>query len=819
MINIFNVSITDRINISSNYNFDRNLNVIITNINNVELYRTTFPFIKNINYWISMSHLDNIIINIVDDNTLLYSYKNSINDDYKDDFAYITCGDIYYMDLIEKLVISLLNVSNKKIIVYGINCKVPFDYPNLIKRELIIPIKTIHDKWFWKQQSCIESLKENYKNYIWLDGDIIANINIDNLSNHFDQIENYPICEIHIHDEQIMHKSNGETISMCENISKHFNTKRKILKKDLHACCFVYNYNCKWYFEEILNLYHSIYEQGLYDKLLKWNDECLHNFMNTKYNFTKTLPLSNLSLLCKHSKYDYNDKILKVFYSYWNESSPNNFGERYGWSYVPENKNQILYFHENKNLKYADEMINFIKMKKNNSFNTSRYFYINKYKTFNFEDRNLNADDELKNLINKYDECYKYEYKDIINIEPNDVIVDIGANIGFFERFCNLKMASKIICFEPSTEKFRLLKLNSDKNSILFNSNVTDITNNYIIDDKNINDYNINYLFDSLLIDKIDFLKIDSKGYEKLILNNISDINLNKINKISIKWYNDNNNDKDDIMNFYTSKGFDVFVNDLNDTIMIYIYKKKINLENKNNNIINLDKSIKRAISFSIYGNLPKYTIGLLKNLELVEKIYPDWLVYIYYNNTVPYNIIEECKKYSFVRLFDMTNVNIPGMFWRFLPNDVERFISRDTDSRLSMREKYAVDEWIESNKTLHIMRDHPKWHNIKIFGGMFGLIVNEDLKIKIENWLIDKDKSTFNRGGDVEFLNTLYFRYLVKKDIIAHDSYFLNNYPYSKPFPTKLENYRFVGEIFDENDNRQEHYLDWIDKIESNFD
>ena len=66
------------------------------------------------------------------------------------------------MDLIEKLVISLLNVSSKKIIVYGINCKIPFDYPNLIKRELILPIKTIHDKWFWKQQVCIESLKENF---------------------------------------------------------------------------------------------------------------------------------------------------------------------------------------------------------------------------------------------------------------------------------------------------------------------------------------------------------------------------------------------------------------------------------------------------------------------------------------------------------------------------------------------------------------------------------------------------------------------------------------------------------------------------------
>jgi hypothetical protein len=42
------------------------------------------------------------------------------------------------------------------------------------------------------------------------------------------------------------------------------------------------------------------------------------------------------------------------------------------------------------------------------------------------------------------------------------------------------------------------------------------------------------------------------------------------------------------------------------------------------------------------------------------------------------------------------------SMMWRFTAcddDDVEMFISRDTDSRLSIREKEAVDEWIESGK------------------------------------------------------------------------------------------------------------------------
>ena len=474
---------------------------------------------------------------------------------YLNDFVYITCGDLYYMDLIEKLVISLLNVSNRKIIVYGINCKVPFDYPNLIKREFVSPIKTVHDKWFWKQQTCIEVMNEKYDNYVWLDGDIIANINIDTISNYFSQIENYPIGEIHVQDEQII-RSSTDVQFMGEKICKHFGITRKVIPKDLHACFFVFNSNCKWFFEEILDLYHSIYSQGLYDELLAWNDESLHNFMHSKYKFTKTLPLSNLSLLCEHTKYVSNPKVLRLFYGYWNENSPNNFDELWGWSYVPKDKNQILYFHENKNLNDANEMIEFIKMKKNNSFNNSKWFFIDKYKIDNFEKNRTNSF-----LIHKYDECKSYEYKEKINIDSGDIVLDISADIGFFERYCYLKNASKIICFEPNIDKFQLLKLNASENTLLFNEEIS----------------NINYLFESGIVNKIDFIKIDNRDKEEIILKNITDINLSKINKISIKWYNFNSLDQkynDEFIEYYLKRGFNCWVNlDVNET-RLYFYKK-----------------------------------------------------------------------------------------------------------------------------------------------------------------------------------------------------------------------------------------------------
>ena len=129
-----------------------------------------------------------------------------------EDFVYITCCDLYYMDITEKLVISLLNTSSRKIIVYGINCKIPFDYPNMIKKEYYSPVISIYDKWYWKQQVCIESLKENYDNYVWVDSDIICNNNIDTISEYFPQIDNYPISNIHVQNDHFSFDKNVNKI-------------------------------------------------------------------------------------------------------------------------------------------------------------------------------------------------------------------------------------------------------------------------------------------------------------------------------------------------------------------------------------------------------------------------------------------------------------------------------------------------------------------------------------------------------------------------------------------------------------------------------
>jgi hypothetical protein len=223
---------------------------------------------------------------------------------------------------------------------------------------------------------------------------------------------------------------------------------------------------------------------------------------------------------------------------------------------------------------------------------------------------------------------------------------------------------------------------------------------------------------------------------------------------------------------------------------------------------------MKAVISFSVYGTDPKYTLGMLKNIELANYIYPNWLVYVYHSG-IPSEILEQYKKYSYVTTFDMSDSKLPGMFWRFLPES-DIFISRDSDSRLSQREKSAVDEWIFSGKSFHVMRDHPAHNVIVVPGGMFGINklsgnVNVDMKQTIEKWLSDVSDQ-HNYGVDQIFLRGLYSFYYGRDDIMIHDS--IGSFgDRSKPIPAKLDKmYHFVGEVYDEFDNRREdHIQDWI--------
>jgi hypothetical protein len=216
---------------------------------------------------------------------------------------------------------------------------------------------------------------------------------------------------------------------------------------------------------------------------------------------------------------------------------------------------------------------------------------------------------------------------------------------------------------------------------------------------------------------------------------------------------------------------------------------------------------MKKIISFSLWGDNPKYTIGAIRNAELTPIIFPSWTSRFYCGKSVPNDIIKTLASLPDTEVIMMdVDGDWTGMFWRFYAcEDSDIMLSRDTDSRLSSREKLAVDEWLESDKDFHIMRDHP-YHNTEILGGMWG----------VRNGLLNNIKSLINeyvKGDfwqvDQNFLKQIIYPIVVDKSFI-HDSYLSYNIN-SKKFPSERINREFVGDVFDENENRHPDYYKFI--------
>ena len=208
-----------------------------------------------------------------------------------------------------------------------------------------------------------------------------------------------------------------------------------------------------------------------------------------------------------------------------------------------------------------------------------------------------------------------------------------------------------------------------------------------------------------------------------------------------------------------------------------------------------------RVISYGLYGADPRYTVGVVRNAQLAPLVYPGWRVRVYLDNTVPAAVRAELKSLN-VELQTMggdgMGGGIGGMFWRFLvaaDAGVDRFIVRDCDSRLNPRERLAVEEWIQSGKRVHTLRDHPN-HDRPLNGGMWGgvKLAVADMATLVRKW---SNREAYM--GDLDFLNQqVWPRADVKGSQLGHDAYTCTKHPNSRPFPSRRPaDYQHVGQVF----------------------
>lgn len=191
------------------------------------------------------------------------------------------------------------------------------------------------------------------------------------------------------------------------------------------------------------------------------------------------------------------------------------------------------------------------------------------------------------------------------------------------------------------------------------------------------------------------------------------------------------------------------------------------------------------VISFSLFGDNPRYCETAILNCRRASELLPNWVCRFYCDETVPTRVVQRLSEAGgeIVILPPEDRNAIPKLLWRFLVNDdesVRRYLVRDADSLITVREAAAVRAWLNSDSWFHLLRDYYTHYELMLaglWGGCTGVIPS------IRDEIID-----FLAHGTYKsaFVDQHFLRYriwpTVRQSVLIHDSQF--SFFNSLPFP-----------------------------------
>ena len=206
-------------------------------------------------------------------------------------------------------------------------------------------------------------------------------------------------------------------------------------------------------------------------------------------------------------------------------------------------------------------------------------------------------------LIEMVDEIFRvgvYTPSDL-PIEPDDVVVDIGANIGVFAIYAARKTRNTVFAFEPSPINAEFLRKNTEANGFhniaVHNLAVSDrcgtekfalakIGGGHLLSDRSaegeLDDYvevsttTLERIIRDNSLERIDFLKLDCEGVEGRILQSTSRDRLRRIRKIAMEFH-DNVSllNHDEIAKLLDAQGFSCWLDWDGMSPFGYLYGRK----------------------------------------------------------------------------------------------------------------------------------------------------------------------------------------------------------------------------------------------------
>ena len=347
--------------------------------------------------------------------------------------AIVTFCNEKYIPLAKRLVESVnLFCPDLSIIVYGMNCEINFNAPNLIKQHVFdtgIPdaalnkTETFKSFYSFKEVSLSEghfgivnrdkmetfkmltskfgiicdAIHKGLKLGYFLDADGIINENFEEYRNC--EIDNYPVASKRIH-EFMFYNDNGDPTRGQPSIEQPLSDLLGVAKRTcppVTSNFFIFNDHCLDFFRECIKTASLPEISTNCSKYAPFQDETIINVCLWARNAERTLPLAFYNLI------DFKN-LMRFETEYRNKIFLNS-----EWQYIPEKKSDIAFFHGCKDLVELDKCLNYLKNKNTNYLFCASTDNKNKIAIVTFYSKET-AKLAGVSIKNKKDYCQKHGY-------------------------------------------------------------------------------------------------------------------------------------------------------------------------------------------------------------------------------------------------------------------------------------------------------------------------------------------------------------------------------------------------------------------------
>lgn len=208
------------------------------------------------------------------------------------------------------------------------------------------------------------------------------------------------------------------------------------------------------------------------------------------------------------------------------------------------------------------------------------------------------------------------------------------------------------------------------------------------------------------------------------------------------------------------------------------------------------------AFSFCLYGpENPYYYRGLLENIWLIGKYFPEWKVYVYLGSDVTEHMRGWLSACSSVVLHETGITGPKNMAYRFFAIDepeVDLMLVRDADSRVHWKDRWAIREFLRQPQYVgHAIRDNVV-HKVELCGGLWGMrklpgVSIRELRDRYETDYLGTGKPIRN-GYDQTFLGAYVYPILAPRLLIHYSNGCLLYGEKGVEFPFGWNNDTFCG-------------------------